>query len=225
MASVDIPEDYGLQRRMERMRPALIDYHAGKRRTARDIDIREREQERLSDRPAAPAGRGSSTAVEKRRLQLQFQFKGGKALPAGASGDALVGEVPMSLVVGKPSVGGVAERRHRARGVREGRASGRGPRFEDPGKFAAQAAASSPGRRRLPEAAYVHAIERLVDEILTDLQGLKSRASRLRGTASWTDEMETAHEEAVATRMQDLRSAKQQLDDELMRLADDASIA
>lgn len=222
MASVEKPVDFSLQRRLERSRPSLIDFHAGKRRTAAAIDEREREQERLGDRPAAPAGRGTSTEIEKRRLQLQFQFKGGKALPAGAAGDALEGEIPMSLVVGKPSAGVAARRRLAATTKERASAAGSRPavRFEDPGKFAAQAAASSPGRRRLPEAAYVHAIEGLVDEILADIQSLRGRADRMRGSAGWTHERGRETEEAIAARMQDLRSAKQQLDDELMRLAE-----
>mmetsp|Transcript_24210 Transcript_24210/g.77311 ORF Transcript_24210/g.77311 Transcript_24210/m.77311 type:complete len:374 (-) Transcript_24210:149-1270(-) len=44
-----------------------------------------------------------STDFEKRRLALHFQFKGGKALPEAGTTAPMPGQIPLSLITGKPN--------------------------------------------------------------------------------------------------------------------------
>ena len=187
MRSVELPPDYAQEARWERMRPALIDVHPGKRRTAEGIAEAERLAEQAADRPVQSMGRAVATDYEKRRLQLQFQFKGGKALPYAASRDALVGEVPMSLVAGKP-VPSVAASRAKARKARAAQGGTREAEHrrpvvafnlpvddgddDEPLRSAAEASARSPGRRAGPSSSTLLGLEAQRDGILKEAEGV-----------------------------------------------------
>jgi len=185
MASVERPPDYAMEARWQAMRPSLIDVHPGKRRSERGIREAEERAEAAADRPAAGGGRGGpAPGFEKRRLQLQFQFKGGKALPPSAMPEALEGEVPMSLVAGRRVKGVGAGRRARAAGAARGKEAapaqaGHRVRFGDDGgdgggggrgplEEAVEAAARSPGRRLGPTSHYLEALEERRDDVLRE---------------------------------------------------------
>ena len=70
---------------------------------------RTREEEVNRFRPAAR--KPVATEVEKRRLQLQNQFKGGNILPEYATTKPIEGNVPLSLVLGDRAALVNAERR------------------------------------------------------------------------------------------------------------------
>lgn len=56
-----------------------------------------------ADRPQIPIRPGRNNEKETRRLQTQFQFKGGKALPECALPEPIKGAIPLSVMTGKPS--------------------------------------------------------------------------------------------------------------------------
>lgn len=59
------------------------------------------ETERMRYRP--PLRKAIATESNKRLLQAQFQFKGGKCLPETGTMQAMEGHLPLQLVTGKPS--------------------------------------------------------------------------------------------------------------------------
>ncbi len=73
------------------------------RRKPAQVIAQEAERE-AADQPAArPMPRKAvSTDFEKRRLAVINQFKGGKALPAAGLAEPLAGQIPLSLLTGKP---------------------------------------------------------------------------------------------------------------------------
>jgi hypothetical protein len=80
--------------------PAILG--VARRKPAQAI-AQEAERE-AADQPAArPLPRKAvSTDFEKRRLAVINQFKGGKALPAAGLAEPLAGQIPLSLLTGKP---------------------------------------------------------------------------------------------------------------------------
>lgn len=61
-----------------------------------------KEQERTSierTRYRPPMGKGHSTELEKHRLRMRFQFKGGKSLPSAANTTGMKGHIPMHLMM------------------------------------------------------------------------------------------------------------------------------
>jgi len=59
------------------------------------------EEDRRLNHPRAR--KAVSTEMEKRRLAMQFQFKGGKALPENGTSQPIEGHIPLSLITGKPT--------------------------------------------------------------------------------------------------------------------------
>jgi len=106
-----------------RERPAPILF-APKRKSLSSIqkehlgDAEERRRVRPLPRKAV------STEFEKRRLAIHFQFKGGKALPKEGIAEPIAGNIPLSLITGKPTRHGKLPRekaQRRAQAVEEER--------------------------------------------------------------------------------------------------------
>jgi hypothetical protein len=194
-AAVEVPPDYDAMRRLRWKPPALIDTHAGKRRSKASIDVAETRAARLADRAPTHGGNASGTDLEKRKLQLAFQFKGGKSLPPSVAADPLEGEVPMSLVLGRP-----------VRGRRAPKAD------------AAATAASSPGRKHGPSSAYLFELLALFDDVLRSVEEEKDLLRGGRG-ASGTGEPRSAIRARVEQKIGELDRLEQAIDAERARLS------
>lgn len=70
----------------------------------------------------APLKKGYNPETEKKKLQVMFTFKGGKALPDSALPEAVPGQVPLHLITGKRAGGG---------GSSAGGRRGAGPRSKE----------------------------------------------------------------------------------------------
>lgn len=130
-SGIDAPK---VGRAARRRRPAPIE--AVRRRKAKASIMQERskrDQELMRYRP--PLTRPVATDTNKRYLQAQFQFKGGKALPEAGLLQPVEGNLPMTLITGKRP----ARRSRRAvegptsegTGGARGRASGTNEPLED----------------------------------------------------------------------------------------------
>lgn len=96
--SVDVPRPL-----REEIKPVPAIYFVPKRKPHERIEEEQRRiaEERAIERPLPR--KAISTETEKRRLAMQFQFKGGKALPESGTIEPIQGNIPLSLISGKPS--------------------------------------------------------------------------------------------------------------------------
>lgn len=69
------------------------------------IEARAAAESAGADLPQMPIRRGRNTEAEKRKLALLFALKGGHALPEAGMPESLAGEVPLSLLTGRPRGG------------------------------------------------------------------------------------------------------------------------
>lgn len=80
---------------------APIDLLDSRRRSAQAIADATEAEAATADRPAGPPVKpGYNIEAEKRRLQLTFQFKGGKGLPAEGLSEPLTGHIPIPIITG-----------------------------------------------------------------------------------------------------------------------------
>lgn len=110
-------------------RAAILDAPRRKSMDRIALDRAEIARARKVDRPRP--SKPISTETEKRRLALQFQFKGGKALPEAGTAQPIEGHVPLSLIQGKPSASMVSLRQQRADRKREQDGQQRKRQLED----------------------------------------------------------------------------------------------
>ncbi|GBG31320.1 Hypothetical Protein FCC1311_075432 [Hondaea fermentalgiana] len=89
------------KRTVSKPMPAILSVPKRKPLDRIEEDQRRIEEDRAVERPR-PC-KAISTETEKRRLAMHFQFKGGKALPETGTIAPIQGNIPLSLISGKPT--------------------------------------------------------------------------------------------------------------------------
>ena len=185
--------------------------HRPARRTAAAI-AQAQEARRADVRRFRPAPKKAlSTDTEKRRLQAQFQYKGGNALPKAASHGAIQGHVPMHLITGHdPTKRGMAAQRASRAQAKRNREKCAGPRGGAGRVGAAAAGGNNKGDDGMMERMFddtFREIEERRDRLGALDAAVKARAASGGGTRGYTTKeqlLARTLENEIRTKLHDL---------------------